>query len=371
LRSVKMAARRRTVEVFTLSFLDCICCGFGAVILFYTIISAQAGVQGLRSTELLQAEVNRVAEEVRSGSRNLVVLHNQIEQTQSETASDAARAKTLASTLENRREALSTYDTTSVARREHIERLKADVRSLEEGKRRLEGGSLDKTPPGQQISSFRDTGGDRRYITGIKMRGKRILILLDVSASMLHEDLVSILRLRNSDDDHKRAAAKWRRAVETVSWLTTQLPANSQYQIYTFNTKAQALLPDLAGKWIGAGDAPDLARALANLHAIVPGDGTSLYNAFAATRTLAPLPDQIILITDGLPTQGKTAGLRKYVDSGARMRLFDESVGQLPDGVPVDSILLPMQGDLQAAHRFWNMARLTKGTLLTPSKDWP
>ena len=110
--------RRRTVEVFSLSFLDCICCGFGAVILFYTIISAQAGVQGLRSTDALQAEVDRVEEEVQAGSRNLVVLHNQLEQTQSETVSDAARTRTLASTLENRREELSTYDTTSVARRE-------------------------------------------------------------------------------------------------------------------------------------------------------------------------------------------------------------------------------------------------------------
>ena len=366
-----MAARRRTVEVFTLSFLDCICCGFGAVILFYTIVSARAGVQQSHSTDALSAEVSRLEQEVNQGSMNLVVLHNQLEKTTSETASDAARSRSLASTLESRREQLSTYDSSSVARRQHIEQLKADIRSLEEGKRRLEAGSLDKTPPGQQISSFRDTGGDRRYITGIRLKGKRILILLDVSASMLHEDLVSILRLRNSDDEHKRAAAKWRRAVETVTWLATQVPPDSQYQIYTFNTKAQSLLPDFQGKWLGAADAPQLARELANLHAIVPAEGTSLYNAFAATKTLAPLPDQIVLITDGLPTQGKSAGSRKYVDSAARMRLFDEAVGQLPDAVPVDSILLPMQGDLQAAHRFWNLARLTNGTLLTPSKDWP
>jgi hypothetical protein len=366
-----MAARRRTVEVFTLSFLDCICCGFGAVILFYTIVSARAGVEGLHSTDQLSAEVNQVEEQVLTGSRNLVVLRNQLEKAESETASDEARTKSIASTLANRREQLSTYDSSSLARREHIEKLKADIRSLEEGKRRLEAGSLDRTPPGQQVTSFRDTGGDRRYITGIRMRGKRILILLDSSASMLHEDLVTVLRLRNSDDEHKRAAAKWRRAVETVTWLTTQVPPNSQYQIYTFNTQAQPLLPDLAGKWIGAGDAPQLARGLANLHAIVPADGTSLYNAFGAIKALAPLPDQIILITDGLPTQGKTAGLRKYVDSAARMRLFDDAVGQLPDGVPVDSILLPMHGDLEAAHRFWNLARLTHGTLLMPSKDWP
>jgi hypothetical protein len=103
----------------------------------------------------------------------------------------------------------------------------------------------------------------------------------------------------------------------------------------------------------------------------VPRDGTSLINAFSAVRLLNPLPDQIILITDGLPTQGKTAGSRKYIDAGARERLFDEAVASLPEHVPVDVVLLPMKGDVQAAHRFWKLARTTNGTLLAPSKDWP
>ena len=37
--------KRRAFEVFTLSFLDCICCGFGAVVLFYTIVQAHAGAK--------------------------------------------------------------------------------------------------------------------------------------------------------------------------------------------------------------------------------------------------------------------------------------------------------------------------------------
>jgi hypothetical protein len=30
-----------------------------------------------------------------------------------------------------------------------------------------------------------------------------------------------------------------------------------------------------------------------------------------------------------------------------------------------------MKGDLPAAYRFWQLARMTKGSLLMPSKDWP
>ncbi|HEY6481895.1 MAG TPA: vWA domain-containing protein [Steroidobacteraceae bacterium] len=366
-----MTRRRRSIEVFTLSFLDCICCGFGAVILFYTIVSAQAGVRASHSTDPLSAEVNRLDEAVLHGSRGLVVLRNELQRRDSELAQAAARIRTVTASLRQQREQLATGAGTSLAQHADTADRKTDVRAFEEGTQRLEAGSVDRLPPGDQLSRFRDSGGDRRYLTGIRMQGRRILILLDVSASMLHEDLVSILRLRNEDDDHKRAAAKWRRAVDTVSWLTTQIPAASRFQLYTFNTRAQALLPDYAGKWLDAGDAPQRARVLASLQAVVPADGTSLYNAFMATRTLVPLPDQIILITDGLPTQGRSAGAEKYVDSDARMRLFDQAVGQLPAHVPVDCILLPMQGDLQAAHRFWSLARATDGVLIMPSKDWP
>jgi len=366
-----MARQRRAAEVFTLSFLDCICCGFGAVILFYTIVSAQAGVRSLHSTDALSAQVDRAEQQVQEGARSLVVLHNEIEATQSETASDVQREKSLAATLSKRPQRLAVEESETTAQRDSTAGLQADLPPAASGSRRLEAGSLDRSAPGQQLSSFRDLGGDRRYITGIRMHGKRILILLDVSASMLHEDVVSVLRLRNADDAQKREAAKWRRAVDTVSWLLTQLPPHGEYQIYSFNTTARALLPDWSGRWMAAADAPQLARSLANLHALVPADGTSLYNAFTAVHGLSPGPDQIVLITDGLPTQGRTAGTRRYVDSEGRMRLFDEAVAQLPASVPVDSILLPMLGDLQATHRFWNLARLSGGTLLMPSKDWP
>jgi hypothetical protein len=39
--------------------------------------------------------------------------------------------------------------------------------------------------------------------------------------------------------------------------------------------------------------------------------------------------------------------------------------------VPVDVILLPMKGDVPAPHRFWGLARMTKGAFVMPSPDWP
>jgi hypothetical protein len=367
-----MAYKRRNVEIFSLSFLDCICCGFGAVILFYTIISAQSGTERATRSSELRAEVDKLEEEVRVGTRNLVVLRNTMEKTNSETASDMAHARRLVTEMESKREQLSSYDATSVARREHIEQLKADIRSLEEGTRRLEGGAKDRGAAGQDISRFRDSGGHRQYITGLRLHGKRILILVDRSASMLHEDLVNVILLRNSSQNAKRNAAKWRRALDTVTWLVTQLPSGSQFQIYAFNTQAQPVLAGTTGKWQNADDPKQRSANLEALGLLVPQDGTSLANAFSAMRTMSPMPDQVVLITDGLPTQGKSAGLRRYINAEGRERLFDEAVADdLPRKVPIDIVLLPMKGDLPAAHHFWQLARLTDGSLLMPSKDWP
>ena len=366
-----MTQRRRTTEVFTLSFLDCICCGFGAVILFYTIVSAHSGIAQTRATDTMSAEVSRLDEQVQTGTRNLAALRDTVERTRNEVASATSKSNILVAELEKHRTQISNYDSTHLSQQQHIEKLRADIQALQEGVKRLEAGSDELAPPGQDVAAFRKTGGDRRYITGLRMHGRRILILLDVSASMLHEDIVSILRLRNADEATRRAAAKWQRALETVHWLLTQVPPGSAYQIYTFNTRAQPLLPDSAGKWISGGDLPQIARDLSALQSLVPADGTSLYNAFAASKTLSPWPDQIVVITDGLPTQGKSAGTRKYVDSDARVRFFDEALGQLPAHVPVDSILLPMQGDLEAAHRFWHLARTSDGSVLMPARDWP
>ena len=47
-------ARRKT-EVFSMSFLDVIACGFGAIVLFYTIIAAQAGVQRQENNDRMKA----------------------------------------------------------------------------------------------------------------------------------------------------------------------------------------------------------------------------------------------------------------------------------------------------------------------------
>jgi hypothetical protein len=114
-----------------------------------------------------------------------------------------------------------------------------------------------------------------------------------------------------------------------------------------------------------------LAQAIDSLRALTPEGGSSLINAFAAIGQLTPRPDQVVLITDGLPTQGRTRPLRSFIGVDERTRLFEEARRTLPNDIPVDVILLPMQGDRPAAHRFWALARQTGGNFLVPGPDWP
>jgi hypothetical protein len=46
-------------------------------------------------------------------------------------------------------------------------------------------------------------------------------------------------------------------------------------------------------------------------------------------------------------------------------------VKRLPAGLPVNTILLPMEGDPMAASEFWRLAVDTRGSFMCPSKDWP
>ncbi len=188
---------------------------------------------------------------------------------------------------------------------------------------------------------------------------------------MLADRLVNIIRLRNMGEQLQREADKWTRALNTVDWLTAQLPVSSDYQVITFNTQASAAIPGTDGKWLEVANQPQLEGLSAELRKIIPSGGTSLENAFIAMQQLSPAPDNIFLITDGLPTQGTSAPRSSKVSGQQRQKLYRQAIKQLPQGVPVNIILAPMEGDPMAASEFWQLAQVSSGTLLSPSKDWP
>jgi hypothetical protein len=118
-------------------------------------------------------------------------------------------------------------------------------------------------------------------------------------------------------------------------------------------------------------DVDQLNEAVAQLRKLVPEGGTSLEKAFMVIGRMSPPPDNIYLITDGLPTQGMSPPRGATISGRDRLRLFDQATKRLPRTTPVNVILLGMEGDPMAASEFWRVAMATKGSLMTPARDWP
>jgi hypothetical protein len=363
-------ARRRETNIFSLSLLDCMCCGFGALILFHMIIASRSGQRFEKVTEVLQAEVDKRQKEVLEGTDRLVELRNSFREIEEKRAAAQGLSTRILETLAQMQAELATYEAQTVAKRESVNKLKADIRSAEEGAKRLSGGMPSQEVPGDKVRSFVGDG-DRQYLSGLKVGGKRIFILADASASMLAEDIVNAVRRRLFPPATRLRARKWRQSVKAVDWLTAQMPRESKYQLYVFNTRARPVLAGTEGVWLDAKDGKTVDRAVLSLGQTAPDGGTSLYHAFAAAKAMNPPPDNILLLTDGLPTQGETAPSRRTVSGRERLRLFDRSLDELPRGVPVNIILFPMEGDPMAATAFWKLAMASRGSLMTPSSAWP
>ncbi|MCV6606534.1 MAG: VWA domain-containing protein, partial [Porticoccaceae bacterium] len=118
-------------------------------------------------------------------------------------------------------------------------------------------------------------------------------------------------------------------------------------------------------------DPEELDQLFDKLGEVVPGDGTSLVNAFAAINQLEPRPDNLFLITDGLPTQGDQPPRRATITGRDRERLFSSALEALPNNLPVNVVLFPFEGDPTAAAAFWRLALATQGSFLSPARDWP
>jgi hypothetical protein len=361
---------RRRVNVFGLSFLDAMTCGFGAVVLFFMIINASFGRKSGRLTGELQGDVNRLEEEVLEGYQNLVELRNSLLEVERENVLTAGLSRRLLETLEEVQVELATFEEDTLSRREHINKLVSDLKALEEELKRLSAAAPSDETPGDRLRTFVGDG-DRQYLTGLKVGGRRILILLDRSASMLGRTIVDVVRRRNLPDHVKTGADKWQQAVSTVDWLTTQIPRNGQFQIYSFNTRAGSVVPGTDGQWLNGGDREVLNDAVMQVKKTVPGDGTNLYHAIRAIGTLRPAPDNIYLLVDGLPTQGRKPPRRTTVSGKERVELFNEAVQELRWKIPVNVILFPMEGDPLAPSAYWKLALASGGAYVSPSSDWP
>ncbi|MEM7079438.1 MAG: VWA domain-containing protein [Pseudomonadota bacterium] len=363
-----MATARRRFNVFSLSFLDVMSCGFGAVVLIFLVINhGSARDQEVKNEDLLAA-IRMLDYQVRQGEKDLFELIENFDQVEKRLADSDAKLNSTVDIVDEEVSKLDEIKDTSLAQIESLKALTADVDTREEEIRRLQ--AQKAALEGQQIREFRGEG-DRQYLTGMKVGGRNIVIAVDTSASMLDDTIVNVLRRRNMSDERKRNAPKWRRAIRTVEWIAAQLPLDTEFQIYTFAEETSSLMPEANMDWVRMGEGEALNEAIDALHDEIPNGGSSLVKLMLEVRKLSPIPDNVYLITDGLPTQGENPPRNTTISSRRRLQLYNEAVDRLPRQIPVNVILFPMEGDYLASAAYWQLARITGGAFISPSWDWP
>jgi hypothetical protein len=350
-------ARKRRGNPFSLSFLDIMACGFGAVTLLFLILRHNSMIVPTPD-EFLAAEVDLLQVDIRDAEAERVELLNSIEELELQLVEAQGLSRRFLTQVQEAEESIQSDPNEVAMLRRQVEELERETASMED------------VEFGDKVRQFIGEG-DRQYLTGLKLGGERVMILVDASASMLADTVVNAIRRRNMEDAVLKQSPKWQWTMRTVEWLLAQLPPSSRFQVYLFNTSAHPAIIGSEGQWLDAADSLALEEAVAGLRDFSPGGGTSLENGLAALADFAEPPDNVFLLTDGLPTQGRSPPSKYMVSGEQRRRNFLDAIKRLPKGAPINTILFPMEGDPEAAALFWQLAMSTQGAFISPSRDWP
>ena len=354
-----MRQSRRVGNGFSLSFLDIMSCGLGATVLLFLIV--RHNMDPAEVITDLSAETSLLQEEIRLGEENLVRIRNTISEIDDALVTATGLADRIQAEIEDLDRRIEQLDPNSVETLQELEQRLAELEAQR---------ALLQQAGGDRIREFVGDG-QRQYLTGIQLGGDRTLILIDSSASMLDTTIVNVIRRRNQSDEVKLQSPKWQQAVSIVDWIVSNLEPSSRFQVYDFNTTAQPIIQGTESTWLNTANQEHTNGSIDGLRQTIPGNGSSLINVFSEISSFNPRPDNIFLITDGLPTQGQELVTSGSVSGQQRVALFREAMDELGTITPVNTLLLPMEGDYFAAWAFWSMAIETNGAFLTPSEDWP
>ena len=181
--------KRRDAQSSALSFIDCICCGFGAVLLLFILTaksqiveSRETATQALAAEQTVQQAIEQATAKQKALDKDIAALDPQPKANSTTLAQLAAEQTRLAKAVEDQSDALAALDSES-----------KDV---------------------DAIAGLNRPSADQSYLSGLRLRGPRAVILLESSGSMLATDAQSALEIiRNGSG---ATAEKWLRAKAAV-----------------------------------------------------------------------------------------------------------------------------------------------------------
>lgn len=351
--------RHRKSEGFNLAFLDIMSCGLGAVILVFMLVKHNVS-SSTSETDLLAGDVQRL--EVQQ-----VELQQTLKQLLNISQAEGEKIARLRARLAQLEQSLSQNETSLAQKKNKLAALKNDIAGR---------------PVAQKEDLVEDDrGGEENYLMGLKVEGRHIAVLVDSSASMTDEKLIDIITRKNGPAADKKSGPKWLRTRKTVRWLLARVPKTSRLTVVSYN----AFVKSLGGaNWLKA-DSPATLQALySEFNTIVPEGATNLQKGLRAVSGLGVT--DLYVITDGLPTVGESRyaslnpfatcssllGKSSTISGECRVKLFRQSIKDSTLGdIKVNVILLPLEGDPDAANEYWGWAALSGGLMISPAVTWP
>ena len=344
-----MAKKRKPQSNSAMSFIDVMSCGLGAVILLFFILDFRAGVAPSGDIDAEIAEIE-----------------NQIEQLTQKTSSLEDNVSQSKSQLQKLAESISNKTVSGIEmelRQSDIAEQNAalSARLKEQNKR----GALEnvKTP------------GLDGQLLGIPIQGEVIAVVLDQSASMSSDRIADVIDKQIIGGSVTLAQGrKWKQSKRLANWVINQAPDTSVVHVIVFSEQANLLSSASGDKQLN-----EKLQTQGKIDNLLPEGGTNLPLAIEKLNELSPRPTNIYLITDGLPTKahpnkGRVRGCGRSpnkVSGKCRESIFAQAISLLKLRARVDVFLLPMEGDPQAAPKFFSWVKPRRGRLMSVAQGWP
>lgn len=209
-----MRLQRRTVEVFSLSFLDCICCGFGAIILLLVLTEFGRPLQLEESRKNLTGQVRQLEAQLHEIRGETDLLNREL------------RGRLDLLQKERMRVAKLAGDLTDVGGRFEASRSEASVTNIVETE--LVSAYQTLTAEMQRLLKEQASRPKSEAIGGIPIDSEYIIFIVDTSASM--------------------TSGHWPQAQQTVQEILSIYPRVKGLQI--MDDEGKVMLPGTRGEWL-------------------------------------------------------------------------------------------------------------------------
>jgi len=209
-----MKLPRRTVEIFSLSFLDCICCGFGAIILLLVLTEYGQPIQIEESRAQLNGQLQLLEAQLHEIRGETDQLNRELKGKIDELRAEQGRVASLAG------------DLTDISGQYAASKKEASVTNTVEGE--LVSAYQTLTEEMKRVLKSHASRPKSEAIGGIPVDSEYIIFIVDTSASM--------------------TSAHWTEAQQIVQEILSIYPTVKGMQI--MDDEGKVMIPGTRGQWI-------------------------------------------------------------------------------------------------------------------------